>query len=1153
MLGGEASMGGEKPNPFLPAVLTVSVLALAVVALVPLLSSQTLSPLRQELRRRPESLVRQRQEWFYNQRAYPLGYIPAGARLKAFRELQRMIRAVKALRSSAAVAGPGSATQPAGVANAIVLSQTAWTLIGPQPTLPLPNDPFTGYPTVAGRVTALAFDPRDTTNRTIYLGSAEGGLWVTTNGGQAWAPLTDSEPSLAVGFIALDPTTNPTTIYIGTGEENFNLDAYYGAGVLKSTDGGKTWIQDQTFSQAAVKSQTAAGPYIGALTVDPSNNQILLAGVGTSAGSSVAGGIWRSTDGGNSWANVLTESAPANGTSVVFDPSSPGTAYAALGPYVGNPSDGVYKSTDGGATWTPLTSLGIGPGLGRITLAIGPPAALGQPGELLAAIADATNCSTNSSECSRNLLGLFISTNGGANWTKLANTPDFCGDPTDATQGQCFYDMAVSISPTNPSEIYVGGTNDFGGDALTVSTDGGNTWSPDLYAGNNGSTVNPAGQLHTDTHAIAFSPDGTVLAIGNDGGVWTTTNVGVSSNITWNDLNGPLAITQFYPGISIFPGDPSHGIGGTQDNGTQGYSGGLEWQQFVACGDGGPTAITPNGPVLYWACAIEPGIFSTNPALSGNYGWAANGIGNCTATPPPPSSPPCYAANFVPPLVMDPESPSTLYFGAQAPSSTAQVVYQTINGAQSWQPISQDLSGNNPNFKITTIGVAPTNSNVVYAGTFGGKVWVTTDALAGSGAIGTWQEVDSGLPKRSVNQIIVDPGSSNTAYVSFSGFSSCSGCDGLGHIFETTNGGTSWTNISGNLPDIPVNALVVDPAIINTIYAATDVGIFATTDGGNTWTPLVTGLPNVAELGLTLDPSTRTLWAGTHGRSMWALQLPQPPTATPSPATLTFANQDVGSSSTAQTVTINNTGGLALAISSISTAAPFSATNTCGSSLAVGASCLVSVTFAPTAAGSASGAISISDNLRSSPQTIPISGAGQDFAVSSSPNSATVSVGSSATYTISVAPQGGVGFTNSVSLACSGLPSLSSCSFTPPSVTPGSGTATSTLTITTTAPSSVFPMFEPGQPSAPVLAFWLGLLAVLAALAVVARRSGRKLGFGIASCALLICLAAPVISCGGGGSSALSHPGTPAGTYSVTVTGTSNQLQHSASVTLTVQ
>lgn len=1142
----------------------IALVLFVIGAITPALLSRQGSTKPAPKQHEPANLVREREAWFYGQRAYPLGHIPAGARLKAFRQLRRMVRSVKVLRSSVAVAGHASPALSAAAANAMTLSQTGWTLIGPKPTQPysancsVSDCTGNGFPTDAGRVNALAFDPRDTTDKTIYLGSAEGGLWVTTDGGQTWTPLTDSEPSLAVGSIALDPTTNPTTIYIGTGEENFNFDAYYGAGVLKSTDGGKTWAQDQTFSQTAVKSPSAGGPDVGSLAVDPSNNQVLLAGVGSSAGSSVTGGIWRSTDDGGTWTAVLPE-AGGDGTSVVFDPSSPGVAYAALGSYVGDTANGVYKSTDDGATWTQLLANPTGTlNIGRVSLAVGPPSTSGAPGELLAAIADASTCKSTSTGCSNDLLGVWVSTDGGTTWNQLTNTPDFCGNAQNPSAGQCWYDMSVGIDPQNPAVLYAGGNNQDPpyDDALTVSTNSGSTWSPDLYAGNSGSTVDTSGQLHTDTHAIAFAPDGSVLAVGNDGGVWTTTNVGASSNITWNDLNGPLAVTQFYPGISIFPGNAGQGLGGTQDNGTQAYSGGLEWQGLPYCGDGAATALAPSGSAGYMVCAANEGIYEN--AGSG-WAWAGSGIGACTAT----TISNCYHAYFAPPLAMDPQNPSVLYFGAgqSAPSSTlpyggAQLVYQTTNGGQSWQAVSPDLAGGQVGPQITAIGVAPTSSDVVFAGTGGmgyGSVWATKNATAGTGA--TWQQVDAGLPKRTVTDVAVDPSDSSTAYVSYSGFSSCSACDGLGHIFETTNSGTSWASITGDLPDIPVNALVVDPAVTGTIYAATDVGVFATTDGGSTWTPLVTGLPNVAVLGLTLDPSTRTLWAGTHGRSMWALQLPKPPTATPSPGSLSFSNEDVGSTSSAQTITLSNTGGMALAISSIKVGSPFSESNTCGSSLAAGANCTVSVSFDPSTAGSASGTLTVNDDLRSGPQTMAISGTGQDFAVSSSTGSATVSPGSTASYTISVAPKGGVGFTNSVSLACSGLPSEASCSFSPASVTPGSATATSTLTISTTAASSFFPALGPEGPSARLLTFWLGLLLALAVVAVLARRSGKKLVFGFATCALLICLVAPVVSCGGGGSgsSAPKNPGTPAGTYSVTLTGTSNQLQHSTTVSLTVQ
>lgn len=977
-------------------------------------------------------LQRARDEWFHKQRAYPLDHIPPGARLNALRSMHEMLPA--ASRQLSPRANIKTGVPP--------FSMTAWTSVGPQPTAPSASNPFSGYPTDAGRVTALAIDPNDATGNTIYLGAAEGGLWGTTDGGQSWTPLTDFQPSLAVGSIALDPSTSPTTIYVGTGEENFNGDAYFGAGVLKSTDGGKTWTQDVTFSLPADTSPSASGPYIGALAVNPSNNQILLAAVQSASDSSITPGIWRSTDGGHSWLVALPEPAPSGfvaasgaGTGVAFDPTSPTTAYAALGAIEGTGNNGIWKSIDVGLTWTQvLASSSPGALMGRVTLALGPPAASGKSSEILAAASDATACRTNSNACSTNLLGLFLSTDGASAWIRLATTPDFCGDPKDSTQGDCFYALTLAVSPTNPKLIYVGGANSLGGDTLSVSSDGGTTWSSDLYAGNGGTTVNTAGQLHTDTHVIVFSSDGTKLYVGNDGGIWETSDVGVSSHVRWNGLNNSLSLTQFYPGISVSSGNLHLALGGTQDNDTQMYLGNLQWQESGFCGDGAYTAIS--GSTQYIACAGDEGVWTSNP---GGFRWAASGIGTCTTT----VTSNCYHGDFVPPLVLDPAKSETLYFGTN-------VVYQTTDGATSWKSISPDLT--NGDFQslgtfITTINVAPVDSNVVYAGTADARVWITMNAGAGTSA--TFQEIDAGLPNRNVTQVVADLGSRTTAYAAFSGFSSCVSCDHLGHIFETKNNGQSWTNITGNLPDVPVNALVLDSAFPGTLYAATDIGVFSTNDGGATWSPLAAGMPLVAVLGLTMDAQTRTLWAGTHGRGMWALELKPPP----------------------------------------------------------------------------------------------------DFSISASSLTSSVNPGSSATFAINVSPVGGP-FTNPISLSCSGLPPLASCSFSPSSLTPGSGTATSTLTISTTAPSSGQVQRNPGD-LPPGLWLWLASLLALWAATMAAKRSGKDMAAAFAFSALVLCLGAALIACSGR-SHTQAQPGTPPGNYSVTVTGTSNQLQHSVTVPLSV-
>ena len=900
----------------------------AGLILLPAFHSQAPTPFAQRTTGKLRDLVRRRQDWFYNQRAYPLGYIPAGARLKALHQLDQMVRTQKE-----------RARLPSAARAAQVAASTAWTPIGPQPTLPSSDCLFTdcvgnGFPTDSGRVTALAVDPRDATGNTVYLGAAEGGVWVTTNGGQSWTPLTDSQPSLAIGSIALDPTTNPTTVYVGTGEENFSVDSYYGAGVLKSANGGQTWTQDSTFTPPSGVNPVASGPFIGALAVNPKQPSTVLAAVETTdifgVSTTVHSGIWQSTDFGAHWTRVLpagqTTTPFAAATDVLFDPSDATgqTAYAALGSFPGDanntscsapPCNGVFKSTNAGATWSRLTAVdqfaGTS-GFGRISLAIGPPVSSGTPGVLLVAIAEASGFS-------KNLLGLFETNDGGSTWKQLINAPNFCGGNTPDV-GQCFYDIVVRIGPTNQNLIYAGGNNSFGGtaSALTVSTDGGLTWSPDLYAGGGIAFpgTNPNGQLHTDTHAIAFSSDGTKMYVGNDGGAWLTTNVGATAGVNWTDLNTTLNITQFYPGISIFPGNPNLGFGGTQDNGTQAYKGNVEWQGFI-CGDGAYTTIAAAQPTstLYAACAADEGIFkigfAASPFAITSITPALNGIGACSSV----QISNCYQADFVPPLVLDPENPQTLYFGTN-------VINQTTDGANLWTPISQDLTGGVPDVFVTTIAVASSDSNTVYAGTGTspqattgtGRVWVTKNAGAGSGA--SFSEVDSGLPKRAVTQVAVDPHSPSTAYVVFSGFSSCSACDQLGHIFQTKTGGGSWANISGNLPDIPVNDLVVDPVINATLYAATDIGVFSTSDGGHTWSSLVSGLPRVAVLGLRLDPQSRVLWAATHGRGVWALQLSSVALGSfnlsPNPTNVNIAAAGQSSSST---ITLTGTGGFASSVS----------------------------------------------------------------------------------------------------------------------------------------------------------------------------------------------------------------------------------------------
>jgi len=307
-----------------------------------------------------------------------------------------------------------------------------------------------------------------------------------------------------------------------------------------------------------------------------------------------------------------------------------------------------------------------------------------------------------------------------------------------------------------------------------------------------------------------------------------------------------------------------------------------------------------------------------------------------------------------PPLTMDPSNDLTLYAGTYR-------VYQSRDASNNWAVISPDLTRGSG--ALSTIAVAPADSNTVYAGTDDGKVQVTTNASAGRSAI--WTDRTPGLPNRSVTWIAVDQVNPLIAYVALSGFSGFG--DNQGHVFKTTSGGSGWTDISGNIPNIPANCITLDPDNTHALYLATDIGVFATMDGGTTWAPLGSGLPRVAVMGLQVHHSTRILRAATHGRSMWDLQLPAPPPPAigTAPSGLQFSYTPGAAVPAAQTIQISNGGGGTLTWGA-SPSAPWitflPTTGTAPSALSV------SVNPATLAAGNYTGTIKISSSLASASQ-----------------------------------------------------------------------------------------------------------------------------------------------------------------------------------------
>jgi photosystem II stability/assembly factor-like uncharacterized protein len=659
-----------------------------------------------------------------------------------------------------------------------------------------------------------------------------------------WQSVGPSNVGGRIAALALHPA-DPNLIYAGAAS----------GGVWKSTDNGTTWTS--IFNES---------PSIGALTLDPNNPQTIYVGTGEANPGGVAiypgNGIWRSSNAGQTWSNLGLSTTGQIGKIEIHPSNSSRIFVAAQGLYRSKTLErGIYRSTNAGASWEKILYANDTTGACDVIVD------QSNPNRVIAALWSRYRPLTHSTLNSASS-GLWLSADGGNTWSQITNgfpandvnigrtslayarsqpsiyfallsngtgvrgiyrSSDNGTSWTSVSasfggEGQVWYNNVIAVHPTNPNLVYAGMTDAY------RTTNGGALWSV------------TATSVHVDFHAIAFAnANPNRIVVGSDGGVFTSSNGGTS----WiKCLN--LPITQFYAG-TVDHTNPQRYFGGTQDNGTPRTLTGSQndWSSIYG-GDGFYVLVDPTNPNRIYAESQNGGLgYSTNGGVSFNGG--TNGISGSDRK------------NWCTPIAMDLTHPMTLYTGTHR-------VYRTRNGMQSWTAISSDLTrGNGGRIgTITTIDVAKSDSNVVYVGTDDGKVQVTTNGGT------SWNDITGLLPTRWVTRVTVDPDSANVCYVTISGYLQYVH---QAHIYKTTNFGQSWISIGGNLPDIPLNDVIVDAAARPRLYIASDAGVLYSTNRGVTWNVLGDGLPSVPVHDLTLHSPTRKLVAFTHGRSAWAVDV----------------------------------------------------------------------------------------------------------------------------------------------------------------------------------------------------------------------------------------------------------------------------------------
>lgn len=716
-----------------------------------------------------------------------------------------------------------------------ILSAPNWVAEGP---FPIPNGQTTGFSVaVSGRVTSIAVHP--TNANIVYAGTANGGVYRSQNGGTSWTSIFDNAQSLAIGALALAPS-DPTILYVGTGEAALSQDSYFGVGLYR--------IDNADVAPSLVGPINPGGIFtyrsISKILVDPTNAANIFVSTASGIGgiinvnpATASRGVFRSTNATAAAGSVaftkLTVATAAGGNrsiiDMVMEPGTPNNIICTVYGLSNAGDGGIYRSTDALAatpTFTRTLTLGTASGSWRCELAI---CKVAGTTTVYAGLDTAGNAAVRS---------IQKSVDGGVTWAPTALSFGFCG-------GQCFYDIALAVDPGNASNLYIGGAA--GSNIFNYSVNGGASFTAS------------ATNLHADVHAIVVAPSApTTIYLGCDGGIFKSTNSGV----TWASMNtAGFSATQFQS-LAIHPTDTKFTIAGSQDNGTSMYKPDGSWNR-IDFGDGGYTLIDQNAAdntnvTMYHTYFNQANnlaglarVDAVASAFDGNWGFygcngsAGNGI-SCSGT-----------ILFYAPIALGPGNPNTVYFCSDR-------LYRSVNKGTTFTTVSQSpiVTGT----AISTVAIAKQDDNYRMVGLTNGQVWGTS-----TGSSTLENITPAGAPAAPVQRVYFDPNNKNIAYICYGGYGVTAGQ----HIWKATNynvvsAPATWAASGSGIPDVPVNAFAIDPGNSNILYAGTDIGVYSSTDAGLTWSSFSTGLPVVPVFDMVVHPVSRNLRIATHGRGLWS-------------------------------------------------------------------------------------------------------------------------------------------------------------------------------------------------------------------------------------------------------------------------------------------